>query len=61
MGRFEIWKLFKLHDYLPASLVAEKADGAIVGFVIGERCRAEYDIFQEEASSDTLFLLRCFI
>jgi hypothetical protein len=29
-------KLFKSKDYLPVSLVAEKEDGTVVGFVMGE-------------------------
>jgi ribosomal protein S18 acetylase RimI-like enzyme len=47
-------KLFKSQDYLPASLVAEKKDGTIVGFVMGELYMGEYGIFQEEASLDTI-------
>jgi ribosomal protein S18 acetylase RimI-like enzyme len=47
-------KLFKSKDYLPASLVAEKADGAVVGFVMGELYMGEYGIFQEEATLDTI-------
>lgn len=47
-------KLFKSQDYLPASLVAEKADGTIVGFIMGELYMGEYGIFQEEASLDTI-------
>lgn len=50
--RFE--KLFKSKDYLPASLVAEKDDGTIVGFVMGELYTGEYGIFQEEATLDTI-------
>ena len=29
-------KLFQTKDYLPVSLVAEKEDGTVVGFVMGE-------------------------
>jgi len=47
-------KLFKSKDYLPASLVAEKQDGSVVGFVMGEIYMGEYGIFQEEASLDTI-------
>ncbi len=47
-------KLFKTRDYLPASLVAEKEDGTVVGFVMGELYMGEYGIFQEEATLDTI-------
>jgi ribosomal protein S18 acetylase RimI-like enzyme len=47
-------KLFETKDYLPASLVAEAKDGAVVGFVMGEIYMGEYGIFQEEASLDTI-------
>jgi ribosomal protein S18 acetylase RimI-like enzyme len=47
-------KLFKSKDYLPTSLVAEKADGTVVGFVMGELLMGEYGIFQEEATLDTI-------
>jgi ribosomal protein S18 acetylase RimI-like enzyme len=45
-------KLFKSKDYLPTSLVAEKPDGSVVGFVMGELYMGEYGIFQEEARLD---------
>jgi len=47
-------KLFKSNDYLPTSLVAEKEDGTVVGFVMGELYMGEYGIFQESASLDTI-------
>ena len=47
-------KLFKSRDYLPTSLVAEDANGRVVGFVMGELYMGEYGIFQEEASLDTI-------
>ena len=47
-------KLFKSKDYLPTSLVAEEADGTVVGFVMGELYMGEYGIFQEEATLDTI-------
>ena len=50
--RFE--KLFISRDYLPTSLVAETADGTVVGFVMGELFMGEYGIFQEEATLDTI-------
>ena len=47
-------KLFESNDYLPASLVAEEADGRVVGFVMGELYMGEYGIFGEEARLDTI-------
>lgn len=47
-------KLFKSKDYLPTSLVAEKEDGTVVGFIMGELYMGEYGIFQEEAKLDTI-------
>ena len=47
-------KLFKSSDYLPTSLVAEKKDGTVVGFVMGVLYMGEYGIFREEASLDTI-------
>lgn len=47
-------KLFESKDYLPVSLVAEKGDGTVVGFVMGEIYRGEYGIFREEATLDTI-------
>lgn len=47
-------KLFKSRDYLPSSLVAEKEDGTVVGFVMGELYMGEYGIYQEEATLDTI-------
>jgi len=47
-------KLFKSKDYLLASLVAEKKDGTVVGFVMGELYMGEYGIFQERATLDTI-------
>ena len=47
-------KLIKSKDYLPVSLVAEKEDGTVVGFVMGEIFMGEYGIFQEEATLDTI-------
>lgn len=47
-------KLFKSNDYLPTSLVAEKENGTVVGFVMGELYMGEYGIFQESASLDTI-------
>ena len=47
-------KLFGSRDYLPASLVAEKEHGTVVGFVMGEIYMGEYGIFQESATLDTI-------
>lgn len=47
-------KLFQSKDYVPASLVAEKEDGTVVGFVMGELFMGEYGIFQESATLDTI-------
>lgn len=47
-------KLFTSNDYVPTSLVAETADGTVVGFVMGELYMGEYGIFQEEARLDTI-------
>lgn len=50
--RFE--RLFKSHDYLPTSLVAEEENGSVVGFLMGELYMGEFGIFQEVASIDTI-------
>ena len=47
-------KLFRSSDYLPTSLVAEDAEGTVVGFVMGELYMGEYGIFQEEARLDSI-------
>jgi len=47
-------KLFQTKDYLPVSLVAEKEDGTVVGFVMGEIYIGEFGIFQVEARLDTI-------
>ena len=47
-------KFVESKDYLPASLVAAKEDGTVVGFVMGEIFIGEYGIFQEEATLDTI-------
>jgi len=47
-------KLFKSKEYLPTSLVAEKEDGTVVGFVMGELYIGEYGISQEGATLDTI-------
>jgi ribosomal protein S18 acetylase RimI-like enzyme len=50
--RFE--KLFQSNDYLPASLVADDADGTVVGFIMGELFIGEYGISRERATLDTI-------
>ncbi len=47
-------KLFESKDYLPVSLVAEKEDSTVIGFVMGEIYMGEYGIFHEEATLDTI-------
>ena len=47
-------KLFQTKDYLPASLVAEKENGTVVGFVMGEIYMGEYGISKEKATLDTI-------
>jgi ribosomal protein S18 acetylase RimI-like enzyme len=47
-------KLINSRDYLPTSLVAEKEDGTVVGFVMGELYMGEYGIFQEGATLDSI-------
>ncbi len=47
-------KLFKSREYLPTSLVAEQADGAVVGFVMGELYMGEYGIAGEGAALDSI-------
>lgn len=46
--------LFKTIDNLDVSLVAEEADGTIVGFVMGELYMGEYGVFKEEAALITI-------
>lgn len=50
--KFEM--LFTSRDYLPASLVAEDADGRVVGFVMGEVFIGEYGIYHDAATLVTL-------
>ncbi len=47
-------KLINSKDYLPTSLVAEREDGTLAGFIMGELYMGEYGIFQEEATLDTI-------
>jgi len=47
-------KLFQTRDFLPASLVAETADGTVVGFIMGELYIGQYGISGEGAMLDTI-------
>jgi ribosomal protein S18 acetylase RimI-like enzyme len=47
-------KLFRSVDYLPVSLVAEKGDGTLVGFIMGELYQGEDGIFPDEATLDAI-------
>ena len=47
-------KLIHSKDYVPTSLVAEKEDGTVVGFVMGELYIGEYGISREKATLDTV-------
>ncbi|MCP3876720.1 MAG: GNAT family N-acetyltransferase [Desulfobacteraceae bacterium] len=47
-------RLYKSKEYLPTSLVAEKEDGTVVGFVMGELYMGEYGISQEGATLDSI-------
>lgn len=47
-------KLFQSKEFLPTSLVAEKEDGTVVGFVMGELYMGEYGISQDGATLDTI-------
>jgi predicted N-acetyltransferase YhbS len=47
-------KLVHSKEYVPTSLVAEKEDGTVLGFVMGEVYIGEYGISQERATLDTI-------
>jgi predicted N-acetyltransferase YhbS len=47
-------KLVRSKDYVPTSLVAEEADGTVVGFVMGELYIGEYGISKERATLDSI-------
>jgi ribosomal protein S18 acetylase RimI-like enzyme len=58
-SRLEYYKLkfetaVQSPDHLPTSLVAEEADGKVVGFVIGELYIGEYGITEGKATLDTI-------
>ncbi|GAB6904998.1 Acetyltransferase, GNAT family [Desulfosarcina cetonica] len=52
--RTKFEKLFESRDYIPTSIVAETAEGQVVGFVMGDLFMGEYGIFQAEATLDTI-------
>jgi ribosomal protein S18 acetylase RimI-like enzyme len=47
-------KLFKSNDFLPVSLVAEKEDGTVMGFVMGELYMGEDGMLPDRATLDTI-------
>lgn len=47
-------RLVHSKDNLPVSLVAEKEDGTLVGFIMGELYMGQYGISQEKATLDTI-------
>lgn len=47
-------RLVQSKDNLPISLVAEKEDGTLVGFIMGELYIGQYGISQEKATLDTI-------
>ncbi len=47
-------KLFQSKEFVPTSLVAETADGEVVGFVMGELYIGEYGISRDGATVDTI-------
>lgn len=47
-------RLVQSKDNLPISLVAEKEDGTLVGFIMGELYMGQYGISQEKATLDTI-------
>jgi len=52
--RLKFEMLVQSPDHLPTSLVAEEADGTVVGFVMGELYVGEYGISEEKATLDTI-------
>ena len=51
-NKFE--KLVQSKDNVPISLVAEKEDGTMLGFIMGELYIGQYGISQEKATLDTI-------
>lgn len=52
--RLKFETLVQSPDHLPTSLVAEKEDGTVVGFVMGKLYIGEYGISEEKATLDTI-------
>ena len=52
--RLKFETLVQSPDHLPTSLVAEKEDGTVVGFVMGKLYIGEYGISDEKATLDTI-------
>jgi ribosomal protein S18 acetylase RimI-like enzyme len=52
--RLKFETLVQSPDHLPTSLVAEKEDGTVVGFVMGKLYIGEYGIADEKATLDTI-------
>jgi ribosomal protein S18 acetylase RimI-like enzyme len=52
--RLKFETLVQSPDHLPTSLVAEKEDGTVVGFVMGQLYIGEYGISEEKATLDTI-------
>lgn len=52
--RMKFEELVQSPDHLPTSLVAEKEDGTLVGFVMGKLYIGEYGISDKKATLDTI-------
>jgi ribosomal protein S18 acetylase RimI-like enzyme len=52
--RVKFETLVQSPDFLPTSLVAEKEDGTVVGFIMGQLFIGEYGISHEKATLDTI-------
>ena len=52
--RLKFETLVQSPDHLPTSLVAEKEDGKVIGFVMGRLYIGEYGISDEKATLDTI-------
>ena len=52
--RLKFETLVQSPDHLPTSLVAEKEDGTVVGFVMGKLYIGEYGIADKKATLDTI-------
>ena len=52
--RLKFEKLVQSNENVPVSLVAEKPDGTVVGFVMGELFVGEYGISRERATLDSI-------